>query len=115
VSVEGTNAAVRTRTGGGSIRIAGVDGPVDASTGGGSVQVEGRFSGQSSISTGGGSVDVVLYPDTRIDIEAIGTTASIDVPGLNVRGYHVSGSVAGGGEGHLRVRTGGGRARISQR
>ena len=115
IRIEGTNSAVRARTGGGSITIADVNGEVDATSGGGSIQVEGRLSGQSSISTGGGSIDVALRPGTHIDIEAAGTMASIDVPGLNLQGYHVSGSVAGGGDGHLRVRTGGGRARISQR
>ena len=115
IRIEGTDSAVRARTGGGSITIRDVKGEVDITTGGGSVQVEGRLSGQSNISTGGGSIEVVLDPGTEVDIDAVGTTASIDVPGLNVRGHHVSGSVAGGGDGHLRVRTGGGRVRVSQR
>jgi hypothetical protein len=114
IQVEGTKSAVRARTGGGSITIADVEGEVVVTTGGGSVQVEGLLSGQSNISTGGGSVDVILHEGTQIDIDAVGTTATIDVPGFHVRGHHVSGSVSGGGAGHLRVRTGGGRARVSQ-
>jgi hypothetical protein len=115
IRIEGTNSAVRARTGGGSITIADAIGEVDVTTGGGSVHVDGRLSGQSNINTGGGSIDVVLHPGTQIDIDAVGTSAGIDVPGLHVQGHHVSGSVAGGGDGHLRVRTGGGRARVSQR
>ncbi|HEX6392811.1 MAG TPA: hypothetical protein VFZ97_05180 [Acidimicrobiales bacterium] len=114
IRIEGTNSAVRARTGGGSITVAGVNGEVDVTTGGGSVHVDGRLSGQSNINTGGGSIDVVLHPGTQIDIDAVGTSASIDVPGLHVQGHRVCGSVAGGDGGHLRVRTGGGRARVTQ-
>jgi hypothetical protein len=114
VKIEGTRSTVRARTGGGSITIADADGEVDATTGGGRVRVDGRLTGQSTISTGGGAIDVTVSADTCIDIDATGTPASIDVPGLNLQGFHVSGAVRGGGEGELRVRTGGGRARISQ-
>lgn len=114
VLVEGTAGPVRVRTGGGSISVREADGEVVVSTGGGSVRVKGRLRGESRIRTGGGSVEVVLAPESRIDVVARGTMASIDVPGLNVRGRYVTGSVGGGGEGTLDVTTGGGSVRIRQ-
>jgi hypothetical protein len=112
VRVKGTRGPVRTRTGGGSISVSDVDGEVSATTGGGSISVRGRLRGQSAVRTGGGSVTAVLEPGTAIELDAAGTSASIDVPGLKVKGTHVHGTVGGGGEGSLEIRTGGGGARI---
>ncbi|HWE55236.1 MAG TPA: hypothetical protein VG435_06960 [Acidimicrobiales bacterium] len=115
IQIEGTDAAVSCRTGGGSITVTEVDGEVRASTGGGGIRVEGRISGDSQIQTGGGSIDVIVEAGTQVDVDVSGTKASVDVPSLKVEGYHVVGPIDGGGGGRLRVRTGGGSARIRQR
>lgn len=114
VRVRGTRGPVRARTGGGSIAVTDVDGEVSATTGGGSISVRGRLRGQSAVRTGGGSVSAVLEAGTAIELDAHGTSASIDVPGLEVKGTHVHGTIGGGGQGSLEIRTGGGHARILQ-
>ena len=114
VRVKGTHASVRARTGGGSIDIDDVDGLVSATTGGGSIRVRGRLRDQSAVRTGGGSVDVVLEAGASLELDAHGTMASIDVPGLRLKGPHVHGAVGGGADGSLEIRTGGGSARIRQ-
>jgi hypothetical protein len=91
-----------------------MDGEMSATTGGGSIRVHGRLRGESTIRTGGGAVGVSLAPGTRIDVDARGTMASIDVAGLKVKGLHVTGAVAGGGDGRLSVSTGGGPVRIRE-
>ena len=112
VKVDGTGGPVRARTGGGSVAVDDADGEVSVTTGGGSIKVRGRLSGESSIRTGGGSVDVELLDGTRIEVDATGTSASTDIPGLVVKGGRCTGVVGGGGDGHLRVSTGGGSTRI---
>ncbi len=114
IRVRGTRAPVKARTGGGAIVVDDVDGEVAVTTGGGSIYVRGRLRGHSSIRTGGGSVVANLEPGTSIDLDAHGTSASIDVPGLKVKGTHVHGTVGDGSDGVLEIRTGGGSARIRQ-
>lgn len=115
IRLDGTlSPDVDAETVGGSIRIDGVDGRVRAVTKGGSIQVSGRIGGDSEVSTAGGSIAVGLRAGSRITVD--GTTtggATADVDGLVVRDRRrIEGSVEGGGDGHLVVRTVGGGLRI---
>lgn len=112
VRVEGTIGPVRARTGGGSVQVDDADGEVSVTTGGGSIKVRGRLSGESSIRTGGGSVVVELMEGTSIEVDASGSSASTDIPGLVVKNGRCTGLVDGGRNGRLRVSTGGGSTRV---
>lgn len=114
VKVDGTAGPVRARTGGGSVHVNDADGEVSVTTGGGSIKVRGRLSGESSIRTGGGSVTVELMEGTSIEVDASGSSASTDISGLTVRSGRCTGLVGGGGNGRLRVSTGGGSTRIQR-
>lgn len=107
---------VDAETVGGSITVNGVDGRVRAVTKGGSIRAAGRIVGESEISTAGGSVVVVLHRGSRITVDASTTGgAASDVDGLVVHERRrIEGTVDGGGEGHLVVRTVGGGLRISR-
>ena len=112
VKVDGTFGPVRARTGGGSVKVDDADGEVSVTTGGGSIKVRGRLSGESAIRTGGGSVTVELMEGTNVEVDASGSSASSDIPGLMVKSGRCTGVVGDGSQGRLRVTTGGGSTRI---
>lgn len=105
---------VDAETVGGSIKIEGVDGRVRAVTKGGSIQVTGRISGDSEISTAGGSIVVGIRAGSRITVDGSTTGgAASDIDELIVRERRrIEGTLEGGGEGRLVVRTVGGGLRI---
>ena len=115
IRIEGElSPEVDAETIGGSVKVEGVDGQVRAVTKGGSIQVSGRISGASEVSTAGGSIVVGIRRGSRITVDASTTGgATSDVDGLTVHDRRrIEGSVEGGGDGHLVVRTVGGGLKI---
>ena len=115
IRVEGElSPEVDAETIGGSVKVIGVDGQVRAVTKGGSIQVSGRISGASEISTAGGSIVVGLQRGSRITVDASTTGgATSDIDGLVVHDRRrIEGTIEGGGDGHLVVRTVGGGLKI---
>ena len=115
IRIEGElSPEVDAETVGGSIKIDGVDGRVRAVTKGGSIQVSGRIGGDSEISTAGGSIVVGIRRGSRITVDASTSGgATTDLDGLVVRERRrIEGTLEGGGDGHLVVRTVGGGLKI---
>jgi hypothetical protein len=106
---------VEAKTAGGAIHIEGADrATVTASTSGGSIHVRGRLVGHSRIKTAGGSVSVAIPSDSHVHVDGKGSSASSDFAGLDTQRGRIRGTLGGGSEGTIELRTSAGSVTLSK-